>query len=70
MKTNYCLSCGCEQQIVCETDFHCDRCGAMNRTDGSCEYDASRRGFEDMQDNIDFYESGERDRDDWERHHR
>ncbi len=34
---NYCMFCNTEQQLTGETDFYCERCGAKNSTDGSCE---------------------------------
>jgi hypothetical protein len=72
MKTHFCITCGTEQGYVGEiSDYiYCDRCGAKIYSDGSSSYDASRGGIKQMQDNIGFYDSGERDRNDYNRRHR
>lgn len=46
-KINCCLACGHEQQLIGETDFYCERCGAFNYKDGGCSYNGTRKGIED-----------------------
>jgi len=72
MKTHYCINCGTEQGYVGEiSDYiYCDRCGAKIYADGSSSYDASSEGINQMQDNMNFYDSGERDREAYNRHRR
>ena len=67
---NYCMNCGTEQGYVGEiTDYiYCERCGAKIYADGSCSYDSSNEGFEQMQENMDFYDSDYNDRTNYERH--
>ena len=64
METNHCMNCGAEQGLVGKQDFHCERCGAMNRVDGCTEIPQDR---EQMNENIDFYDNraGYRDREDY-----
>ena len=67
MKTNVCLFCGCEQGLVGEvTSFYCERCGAENFNDGSCE----QPDMEDSHRQQDFYDSGFRDKESYERSQR
>ena len=70
--THYCLNCSTEQGYAGEiSDYiYCERCGAKIYPDGSVSYDASREGIEQMKDNIDFFDSDERDREDYNRHKR
>ncbi len=57
-KRHYCGVCGHEQQQVGEiADYiYCERCGAKIFADGSGEYDGSRNGIEEMEDNINRYD--------------
>ncbi len=57
-KRHYCGACGCEQQQVGEiADYiYCERCGAKIYKDGSCEYDGSKGGIEEMEDRINRYD--------------
>jgi hypothetical protein len=72
MKTNYCINCGTEQGYVGEINdyIYCERCGAKIYGDGSVSYDSTQESREQMNENIDFYDSGERDRNDYYRHRR
>ena len=33
----YCHQCSTEQSLIGVTEFYCERCGAKNYADGSCE---------------------------------
>lgn len=72
MKKHYCISCGTEQGYVGEISSYitCERCGAQINADGSVSYDGSNEGIEQMKDNIEFYDSGESDRENYNRHYR
>lgn len=67
METNYCVNCGTEQGYVGEiSDYiYCECCGAKIHADGSSSYDCSNDGIEQMEENIDFYDSDYRDRSDY-----
>ena len=69
MKTNYCNCCGTEQGYVGEIlDYiYCERCGAKIYADGSGSYEGTSDGIEQMKENIDFYDSGEQDRESYYR---
>lgn len=34
---NYCMFCNTEQSLIGVVEFYCERCGAKNYADGSCE---------------------------------
>lgn len=55
-KINYCKNCGQEQQLVADVNFYCEKCGAKNYKDGSCEYNSSKKELDYMQDRINKFD--------------
>lgn len=71
MQNHFCPNCGTEQGYVGEIKsfIYCERCGSKIHSDGSCSYEGTIEGIQQMKDNADYYDNRNhfRDRQDYER---